>query len=63
MELRLDGKIALVTGGSSGLGERFVTVLAESGARVAMAARRLDRLELLKAAIEDRARRDESRGN
>lgn len=54
MELRLDGKIALVTGGSSGLGERFATVLAESGARVAMAARRLDRLELLKAAIEER---------
>lgn len=54
MEIRLDGKIALVTGASSGLGERFATVLAESGARVALAARRLDRLDLLKGAIEKR---------
>lgn len=54
MELRLDGKTALVTGASSGLGERFATVLAESGARVALAARRVERLEGLKAAIAKR---------
>jgi NAD(P)-dependent dehydrogenase (short-subunit alcohol dehydrogenase family) len=52
MELRLDGKLALVTGASSGLGERFATALAGSGATVVLAARRLDRLEALKAAIE-----------
>ncbi len=54
MELRLDGKTALVTGASSGLGERFAMVLAESGARVALAARRMDRLEGVRAAIEQR---------
>ena len=52
MEIRLDGKVALVTGASSGLGERFATVLAESGAKVALAARQIDRLERLRAAIE-----------
>jgi NAD(P)-dependent dehydrogenase (short-subunit alcohol dehydrogenase family) len=47
MELRLDGKTALVTGASSGLGARFARVLAEAGARVAVAARRMERLEHL----------------
>ncbi len=51
MELRLDGKTALVTGASSGLGDRFARLLAESGAAVAIAARRLDRLEQLASAI------------
>lgn len=41
----LSGKIALVTGASSGLGRHFVKVLARAGATVAGAARRLDRLE------------------
>ncbi len=41
----LAGKVALVTGASSGLGLRFAEVLAHSGARVALAARRVDRLE------------------
>jgi NAD(P)-dependent dehydrogenase (short-subunit alcohol dehydrogenase family) len=52
MELRLDGKTALVTGASSGLGWRFATTLAAAGARVALAARRTERLEALKAEIE-----------
>jgi NAD(P)-dependent dehydrogenase (short-subunit alcohol dehydrogenase family) len=52
MELRLDGKTALVTGASSGLGWRFATTLAAAGARVALAARRTERLETLKAEIE-----------
>jgi NAD(P)-dependent dehydrogenase (short-subunit alcohol dehydrogenase family) len=51
VELRLDGKTALVTGASSGLGERFARLLAGSGAAVAVAARRLDRLEELAGAI------------
>ena len=43
----LAGKIALVTGASSGLGDRFARVLAGAGARVVIAARRVDRLEAL----------------
>ena len=41
---RLDGKVAILTGASSGLGHRFARVLAEAGADVALAARRADRL-------------------
>ncbi|MCL4764598.1 MAG: glucose 1-dehydrogenase [Hyphomicrobiaceae bacterium] len=43
----LKGRTALVTGASSGLGRHFAGVLARAGARVAVAARRLDRLEAL----------------
>jgi NAD(P)-dependent dehydrogenase (short-subunit alcohol dehydrogenase family) len=46
------GKVAIVTGASSGLGARFATVLAKAGATVVLAARRLDRLRELKLAIE-----------
>lgn len=44
---RLDGKVALVTGASSGLGTRFARVLHAAGARVVVSARRADRLEAL----------------
>ncbi len=44
---RLDGQVAIVTGASSGLGERFARVLAAVGANVVVAARRIDRLEAL----------------
>lgn len=43
----LTGQVAFVTGASSGLGNRFARVLAAAGAKVAIAARRLDRLEAL----------------
>lgn len=43
----LSGRTALVTGASSGLGERFGRILAASGANVALAARRADRLSAL----------------
>ncbi|HEY0651015.1 SDR family NAD(P)-dependent oxidoreductase [Phenylobacterium sp.] len=43
----LSGQVALVTGASSGLGYRFAKVLASQGAKVAIAARRLDKLEEL----------------
>ncbi len=48
----LTGQTALVTGASSGLGLRFARVLAASGAKVAVAARRKDRLEALAAEIK-----------
>ncbi|WP_397404818.1 SDR family NAD(P)-dependent oxidoreductase [Phenylobacterium sp.] len=47
----LTGQVALVTGASSGLGVRFARTLARCGARVALTARRLDRLEALAAEI------------
>jgi NAD(P)-dependent dehydrogenase (short-subunit alcohol dehydrogenase family) len=50
--LDLSGQTALVTGASSGLGLRFAKVLAAAGAKVAIAARRIDRLEALAAEIK-----------
>ncbi|WP_285712138.1 SDR family NAD(P)-dependent oxidoreductase [Erythrobacter oryzae] len=47
----LSARTALVTGASSGLGTRFGRILAASGARVALGARRKDRLEALAAEI------------
>ena len=46
-QFRLDGKVAIVTGASSGLGARFARVLHAAGAQVAITARRRDRLEAL----------------
>ncbi|ART49480.1 SDR family NAD(P)-dependent oxidoreductase [Acidovorax carolinensis] len=42
---RLDGRVVLVTGASSGLGTHFARLLAQAGARVAVAARRADKLQ------------------
>jgi NAD(P)-dependent dehydrogenase (short-subunit alcohol dehydrogenase family) len=50
--LDLTGSTALVTGASSGLGARFARVLAENGARVVLASRRVERLKELRAEIE-----------
>jgi NAD(P)-dependent dehydrogenase (short-subunit alcohol dehydrogenase family) len=47
----LTGRTALVTGASSGLGERFVRVLAAAGATVWAAARRKERLDALAAEV------------
>ncbi|MEJ8814627.1 SDR family oxidoreductase [Variovorax ureilyticus] len=48
---RLEGQLALVTGASGGLGAHFAELLARCGARVALAARRVERLEELVARI------------
>ena len=48
----LSGRVALVTGASSGLGAQFARVLARSGAGVALAGRRVERLKSLRAEIE-----------
>lgn len=51
----LSGRTALITGASSGLGARFGRILAANGARVALGARRKDRLEALATEIGGRA--------
>jgi NAD(P)-dependent dehydrogenase (short-subunit alcohol dehydrogenase family) len=48
----LQGRVALVTGASSGLGTQFSKALADNGAAVALVARRAERLKALKAEIE-----------
>ena len=53
----LDGKVAIVTGASSGLGVAFATGLAEAGADIAICARRVDRLEQTKQQVEALGRR------
>jgi len=52
IEMNFEGKIALITGASSGLGARFAKVLAQAGAQVVLASRRIERLKELRAEIE-----------
>src|SRR5205085_8308504 len=54
---RLDGKVAVVTGASSGLGAGFAVALAQAGADVVLGARRTDRLEKISAEVVDVGRR------
>ena len=49
----LSGRVAAVTGASSGIGEATALALARAGAAVALGARRVDRLEALAARIEE----------
>ncbi len=51
-QIDLAGRVALVTGASSGLGTQFAKTLAKSGAAVVLAARRVERLKTLRAEIE-----------
>ena len=50
---RLDGRVAIVTGASSGLGARFARVLDAAGARVVLVARREDRIRSLATELRD----------
>ncbi|MCR3753669.1 SDR family NAD(P)-dependent oxidoreductase [Lentzea californiensis] len=56
-KFRLDGKVAIVTGASSGLGVAFAKGLAEAGADVVLAARRADKLKDTAALVEATGRR------
>ncbi len=51
-QIDLSGRVAFVTGASSGLGEHFARTLAQAGAGVVLAARRIERLKTLRAEIE-----------
>lgn len=55
--MRLDGRIALVTGGGRGLGLALALALAEAGADVALASRTKDELESAAALVRQRGRR------
>ncbi len=50
---RLDGRVALVTGASQGLGAQFALTLARAGAEVALAARNMERLQSVAQNIKD----------
>jgi len=50
--IMLTGKVAIITGASSGIGEATTLTLSRAGAKVAIGARRTDRLEALKSQIE-----------
>ncbi len=54
---RLDGRVAVVTGASSGLGAYFARLLAEAGADVAIGARRVDELAAVREAVRATGRR------
>ena len=51
-DIDLSGRVAMVTGSSSGLGAQFARTLAKAGAGVVLAARRIERLKTLRAEIE-----------
>ena len=54
---RLDDKVAIVTGASSGLGVAFAKALAEAGADLVLTARRVERLEATRAIVAQAGRR------
>jgi NAD(P)-dependent dehydrogenase (short-subunit alcohol dehydrogenase family) len=51
-QIDLSGRVAFVTGASSGLGEQFARALSRAGAGVVLAARRMERLKTLRAELE-----------
>ena len=51
-QIDLSGRVALITGASSGLGRQFALTLAQAGAAVVLAGRRVERLKTLRSEIE-----------
>ena len=49
----LNGRVAIVTGASAGIGAAIAETLAHAGAKVVLAARRLDRIEAIGQALEE----------
>lgn len=56
MEAKLDGRVAVITGGSKGIGRAIAARMAESGADVAMLARSAETLEEARLAVSKTAR-------
>ncbi len=52
MKNNIEGKVVVITGGSSGLGEATARYLAEKGAKIVLGARRLDKLEVIAKEIK-----------
>lgn len=55
-KLRLDGKVALITGGGSGLGQAMALAMADAGADIAVSGRRLEPLQETKGFVEGKGR-------
>src|SRR5688572_6754990 len=55
--LKLSGKVALITGGGSGLGQAMALAMADAGADIAVSGRRLEPLEETKRFVEGKGRR------
>src|SRR2546430_16501951 len=55
--LDLDGRVAVVVGGTSGIGQQIARGLAEAGADVVATGRRADQVEVVAREIEERGRR------
>ncbi len=51
------GKVIVITGASSGMGEAAARYLAEKGAKVVMAARRIDRIEAIASELKSRIKK------